>query len=151
MVELGVCMAATSEALLKRMPGLRMILVDRVIFPMAKQRTQAYANRTTWINDLAAVASSKVADGSADLVFIDAAHEYESVQEDLLHWASKVRPGGILAGHDYLTASPGVVKAVNEFVLKHDALLWLTRDSWWLHRTEHAWKRSGTTSLQGSL
>ena len=28
-------------------------------------------------------------------------------QEDLLHWASKVRPGGILAGHDYLAAAPG--------------------------------------------
>ncbi|CAE7607985.1 unnamed protein product [Symbiodinium sp. CCMP2592] len=113
MVELGVCMAATSEALLKRMPGLRMILVDRVIFPAAKQRTQAYANRTTWINDLGAVASSKVADGSADLVFIDAAHDYESVQEDLLHWASKVRPGGILAGHDYLTASPGLLSVLH--------------------------------------
>ncbi|OLP96096.1 hypothetical protein AK812_SmicGene21710 [Symbiodinium microadriaticum] len=137
MVELGVCWAATSEALLKRMPGLRMILVDRVIFPVAQQRMQPYANRTTWINDLSTVASSKVADGSADLVFIDAAHDYKSVQEDLLHWASKVRPGGILAGHDYLAepksewsfpvlcVQAGVVTAVNEFVLKHDALLWL--------------------------
>ena len=59
MVELGVCWAATSEALLKRMPGLRMILVDRVIFPVAQQRMQPYANRTTWINDLSTVASSK--------------------------------------------------------------------------------------------
>ncbi|CAE7710441.1 unnamed protein product, partial [Symbiodinium sp. CCMP2456] len=107
MVELGVCLAGTSEALLKRMPGLRIILVDRVIFPVAKQRMQPYANRTTWINDLSTAASSKVADGSADIVFIDAAHDYKSVQEDLRHWASKVRPGGILAGHDYLAAAPG--------------------------------------------
>ena len=81
MVELGVCMAATSEALLKRMPGLRMILVDRVILPMAKQRTQAYANRTTWINDLAAVASSKA--GSDFLQYARVLREF---------WAWSLRP-----------------------------------------------------------
>jgi hypothetical protein len=41
-----------------------------------------------------------VADGSFDLVFIDADHSYNSVREDIAAWRSKVRPGGILCGHD---------------------------------------------------
>lgn len=53
-------------------------------------------------------------DDSIDFVFIDAAHDYESVREDIYSWYPKVKPGGIIAGHD--KTWPGVVKAVNEFV-----------------------------------
>lgn len=37
----------------------------------------------------------------ADLVFIDGAHDYESVKADIAHMRKWVRPGGIIAGHDY--------------------------------------------------
>ncbi|CAE7228908.1 unnamed protein product, partial [Symbiodinium pilosum] len=115
MVELGVNQAATTEALLKRRTNLQMILVDVIIRPEALKRTKAYARRVTWIGEPSATASSRVAPGSVDLVFIDAAHDYASVQEDILHWSPKVAPGGLLAGHDYIASAPGVVRAVNEF------------------------------------
>ena len=41
-----------------------------------------------------------MADGAFDLVFIDADHSYVSVRNDVAAWRSKVRPGGILCGHD---------------------------------------------------
>jgi hypothetical protein len=44
--------------------------------------------------------------------FIDANHEYEDVKKDILTWLPKVRPGGILAGHDI--DFPGVWRAVKE-------------------------------------
>ena len=47
-----------------------------------------------------------------DLVFIDAAHDYESVRNDIAAWRKCVRPGGILCGHDINW--PGVEKAVGE-------------------------------------
>lgn len=53
-------------------------------------------------------------DGSLDGVFIDGSHEYEDVRDDILAWRRKVRPGGILAGHDYVFLWPGVIRAVNE-------------------------------------
>lgn len=51
-----------------------------------------------------------------DLIFIDGAHDYESVKRDIeLCWPLLV-PKGVLAFHDYHSAAdPGVTKAVDEF------------------------------------
>jgi len=50
-----------------------------------------------------------------DLVFIDGDHSYEAVKEDISLWSKKVRPGGILSGHDYdEVLFPQIVKAVDE-------------------------------------
>lgn len=51
-----------------------------------------------------------------DVVFIDATHTYEAVKDDINIWLPKVKKGGILAGHDYEPAHPGVVKAVDELL-----------------------------------
>jgi beta-1,4-mannosyl-glycoprotein beta-1,4-N-acetylglucosaminyltransferase len=51
-------------------------------------------------------------DNSLDMVFIDALHDYKSVKADLIHWYAKVKPGGIIAGHDFMY--PDVNRAVQE-------------------------------------
>jgi len=56
--------------------------------------------------------------GGVDFCFIDADHSYESVMEDLRTWWPKIRPGGVLAGHDYRQTAEwllGVTPAVHEF------------------------------------
>jgi len=53
-------------------------------------------------------------DGSLDFVFIDAGHEYKNVIKDIRAWYPKVKPGGIISGHDYHWDC-GVYTAVNEF------------------------------------
>ncbi len=50
----------------------------------------------------------------ADLVFIDASHEYNSVRRDILAWKRHVGTGGVLCGHDFSSPFPGVVAAVKE-------------------------------------
>lgn len=64
-------------------------------------------------------AAKQYADNSLDVVFIDADHHYEAVLADLNAWYPKVKPGGIIAGHDFSFspqfAHPGVTKAVLEF------------------------------------
>ena len=59
-------------------------------------------------------ASDRFADKSIDFVFIDADHVYENVHKDILAWLPKIKPGGVIAGHDYIEYHPGVIQAVNE-------------------------------------
>lgn len=40
-------------------------------------------------------------DASLDAVYIDAAHDYDSVVKDLAAWFPKVKADGVLSGHDY--------------------------------------------------
>lgn len=49
-------------------------------------------------------AAKQIPDGSLDFVYLDGNHRLQSVIEDLAAWAPKVRPGGIIAGHDYIKA-----------------------------------------------
>lgn len=46
-------------------------------------------------------ASDMFEDNSIDLVYIDADHSYDSVKNDIAYWYPKVKPGSLLAGHDY--------------------------------------------------
>jgi hypothetical protein len=63
-------------------------------------------------------AAKLITDGSLDFVFIDADHSYEGAKADILAWRKKLKPGGLLCGHDYEnTDYPkfGVTRAVREF------------------------------------
>jgi hypothetical protein len=53
-------------------------------------------------------------DNTLDFVFIDAAHDYESVKKDITAWFPKIKKGGTIAGHDYSWCED-VRKAVHEF------------------------------------
>ena len=60
------------------------------------------------------------ADKSLDFVYLDGDHRHEEVLHDLQGWWSKLKPGGILGGHDWIchppdTDSRGVQSAVTEF------------------------------------
>jgi|ETNvirenome_6_85_1030632.scaffolds.fasta_scaffold109705_2 predicted O-methyltransferase YrrM len=49
---------------------------------------------------------------SFDFVFIDADHTTEGVLADIAAWRDKVRPGGMLCGHD--THFPSVAAAIDQ-------------------------------------
>jgi hypothetical protein len=53
-------------------------------------------------------------DGYFDLVYIDACHEEEWALGDIKAWLPKVKPGGIIAGHDYHQDYLGVIRAVQQ-------------------------------------
>ncbi len=57
-------------------------------------------------------AARLIADGSLDLVYIDACHTYAAVRDDIALWTPKLKATGWLAGHDYSPAFPGVIHAV---------------------------------------
>ena len=40
-------------------------------------------------------------DGSLDFVYLDGAHDFKNICDDLCEWTQKVRIGGVVYGHDY--------------------------------------------------
>jgi hypothetical protein len=74
--------------------------------------------------------ASEFKDGTFDAVFIDADHSYAGCKRDILAWKSKVKPGGILSGHDYANKAGDVKRAVDEVVGKvelFDDHVWMKR------------------------
>lgn len=70
-------------------------------------------------------AAQEVPDGWLDFVYIDGNHQREQVLADLAAWTQKVRPGGIVSGHDYGRSSVGQVKeAVTEWTEAHGIAPW---------------------------
>lgn len=64
----------------------------------------------------------------ADLIYIDASHEYEDVKEDLKNYWDKLNYGGVMFGDDYGNSTfPGVKVAVDEFGKAeiHDNWFWI--------------------------
>jgi len=75
--------------------------------------------KVTKLKKASVEAAATFADGTFDLVYVDACHLYESVREDLIAWIPKVKRGGFISGHDFGCALfPGVKKAVLEIVGK---------------------------------
>lgn len=58
-----------------------------------------------------------------DLLFIDGAHDVESVFRDISLYAPKVRVGGRIVMHDATTADPGVLEALDK-TLTQDTARW---------------------------
>lgn len=55
-----------------------------------------------------------------DFVYHDASHRYEDLKRDLNDWLQKLKPDGLMCGHDYIDMNGfGVKQAVNEFMEEH--------------------------------
>ena len=98
---------------------------------LAYQRTEFAADRRYIVRAESTAVARDTAPGFFDLVFIDAAHDYESVLADCRAWWHTVRPGGTYCGHDYKKRTPGVVQAVNEFAEEVGVRLWKNRGKIW--------------------
>jgi predicted O-methyltransferase YrrM len=70
-------------------------------------------NKIKTIVSLTDEAAKYFNDEEIDVIFLDAGHSYEAVKKDIEAWLPKMKPNGIMAGHDY-TAWEGVNKAVTE-------------------------------------
>lgn len=140
--EIGVFKAETSLGLLILLPTLELTMVDQwkeidkgtvysqtgdgvtklsqqqfdEIYELVCDSVAIYRNRVTVMRMPSTEAAALIDDASLDFVFIDAEHTEEAVREDIAAWYPKVKPGGLILGHDYgHRRFPGVAVAADEF------------------------------------
>ena len=132
--EVGVRYGVFSHYLLSQNPRLIMHLVDPYepyldcdglnytkalqdrIYHEAEHRLRKYVGRVIWRHEPSVVAATRILNSTLDFVFIDAVHEYNEVLKDIETWWPKLRPGGMLSGHDFNIV--GVAQAVTKFAGK---------------------------------
>lgn len=78
-------------------------------------------------------AAASFQDASIDFIFVDGAHDYDSVHSDLTIWLPKLKVGGTMGGHD--VGFPGVDKAVWEVLPDAKRYEGRTSGSTWVWRS----------------
>lgn len=145
--EIGVWQGEFAASLCHLMPRLDLLCVDpwacyaeyqeqkndqarlEEAYQQALQRLRPYRH-VTIARKTSLEAAKDVPYQSLDWVYIDANHRRPFIDQDLVAWSRRVRPGGIVAGHDYREhyKKPKpfieVKAAVDAYVARHDIRPW---------------------------
>jgi hypothetical protein len=136
-IEIGVQGGYYSEVILRN-SNLHMILLDswrhiengyfeggntntenhiELLNNVLKLLINKYENRFTLIRELSENIVSLFKDQIFDFIYLDADHSEKFVKNELVRWWPKLKYGGIIAGHDYVSRgeSFGVKEAVDSF------------------------------------
>lgn len=70
----------------------------------------------------------------ADIIYIDASHEYDAVITDLNKYWPLLKEGGYMFGDDYIGHWPGVVRAVDEFCAQKSLQLTVNGVVWYVQK-----------------
>lgn len=114
--EIGIERGLYSEVLCKANPDLVLNCIDPLkpykgyrehvseakmdgFYEEAKERLMPY--EVNFIREFSMDAVKHFNDGELDFVYIDGNHDFQNTTNDIVEWEKKVRPGGIVAGHDF--------------------------------------------------
>lgn len=115
--EIGTDRGLYAEEICKNNPGVKLYCIDPwKIYPdntdyldqhlldknyyFAKRRLAPYNVEIIKKSSMDVIKDFE--DNSLDFVYIDANHNFKYALEDINEWSKKVRPGGIVSGHDYI-------------------------------------------------
>jgi len=128
--EIGAGGGVFSEMICQTIPGVKLYAIDAWVpyDGYVDFQNEAYLEddykRTveklkpfdaTIIRKFSMDAVKQFEDGSLDFVYIDANHEAPYVEDDIRAWSKKVRPGGMVSGHDYANMHQAVIEAVDKY------------------------------------
>lgn len=152
--EVGVWQGDNSAGLLRAFPDLRLWMIDawradgwaegfadnrlgkksqddfEAAMCKAAEDTAFAQRRRFLVREWSTDAAARFPAADFDFVFLDGDHTYAGVSADIAAWLPKVRPGGVLCGHDYKEKwGCGVVQAVNEafagrFQFRRYSMIW---------------------------
>lgn len=141
--ELGVAKGSFSKCLLDRSDLSLLVSIDRWSdhhndreYRQVLDLLCGYSHRSMVLRLTFEDALPLFPDGFFDFLYIDGyAHTGQEGGKTLRDWWLKLKTGGIYAGHDYSTAYPPTMRAVDDFVADHGLELHTTREqlaSWWV-------------------
>ena len=132
-LEIGCDIGDTSQFLLDSNPDLMLTGVDpyenytdwngnplherNQCYERFMNRMEGYKNRFHLLRQYSDEAASTIMENDFDVIFIDGLHTYEQLTKDCANYYSKLKTGGVFAGHDY-RAIEGVRRAADEFAAK---------------------------------
>jgi len=145
-VEVGVARGVYSEVLLDNVPGLELFCVDpwELLDGYSEEQyvrheglmRETYqdaigrlAHRNTHILKMTSREAVRLfAEGELDFCYIDGDHRFQEVTHDIHKWGQVVRPGGIVAGHDWARfkrpKNSHVKAVVNAWTFSHGIHPW---------------------------
>lgn len=116
-VEVGVAQGYYANCILQNNPQLeRLFLVDiwasypgynmygnkiRAYERLCRKLLEPFKKKVRYIKKFSMDAVDMFPDNSLDFVFIDGAHDFRHIAEDISEWSKKVRVGGLVYGHDF--------------------------------------------------
>jgi len=146
-VEIGVLYGKNSYSILSNLSIKKLYLVDpyqtyneeiNIYDRNNKDFEQAYQLLKSFQNKCFIIKPSEDAvteiQSNLDFVYIDGNHDYEHVKKDIELYYQKVRPGGVIGGHDFRPNYEGLCRAVLEFVDKEKLKLQGWKTDWWVEK-----------------
>ena len=76
------------------------------------------------------VMAAQILDIKADLIYIDAAHDYQNVLDDIMAWHPHLTQGGVMCGDDW-SLYEGVSKAVLQAAKELNVKVYGVDNFWW--------------------
>jgi hypothetical protein len=143
--EIGLARGDYSEKIISRTEPQSLHLIDSWTSEKYKSLKEFVKNRFSRESEIGLVhihegisflELEKFNDGYFDWVYIDTDHTYETTAKELEISRKKVKVGGLICGHDYVTVSwqekrrYGVIEAVHEFCTKYNwGIVYLTHEN----------------------
>jgi len=141
--EVGVAAGDHSKTLCENIPGLVLHCIDPwkqvdgyLSFNDEKLemwRKEAYSKLVGYdckfFEETSMEAVKRFKNRSFDFVYIDGAHDFRHIAEDIYEWFPKVRSGGIIYGHDFINILGGkypchVKSVVEAYAISHEIPQW---------------------------
>ena len=150
--EIGVAYGENAEYILNHWKGSGIFLIDpynreacgeyidgsSVIdfdgaWDYMQNKLRFHKTRTLALRMTSDLAAPLIGDHTLDFVYIDGNHHNPQFQRDLDTWYPKVKPGGILGGHDYYDRDTPEYRCEVKTV-PYTNFYTTECSSWWLHK-----------------
>lgn len=90
------------------------------IYDEAMKNIQPWKNKVRVCQNYTTNCAGDYKDEYFDFIYVDARHDFKGVWDDLVNYWPKLKVGGIMAGHDYVTQDDGPAQSGQDWTTNYD-------------------------------